>query len=111
MHADFVPPEREITVDYRAGEVVPVTMHDGSHIVLRKLDATYDPTNRAIAAVRIQEHIKAGEYLTGLLFIDEGAQHEFHQVNGTPEAPLNSLPYEVLSPGSAGLAKILARYR
>jgi hypothetical protein len=32
-------------------------------------------------------------------------------VNGTPEAPLNSIPYERLSPGSQGLAKVLARYR
>jgi len=86
-------------------------MHDGSRIVLRKLDGAYDPTSRTTAALRIQEHMKAGEYLTGLLFIDEAAQHEFHQVNGTPEAPLNSLAFEKLSPGSAGLAKILARYR
>jgi len=32
-------------------------------------------------------------------------------VNGTPDAPLNSLPYEALSPGSKGLEKLLARYR
>jgi len=27
-------------------------MHDGSRIVLRKLDAAYDPTNRTLAARR-----------------------------------------------------------
>jgi hypothetical protein len=32
-------------------------------------------------------------------------------VNATPDVPLNSLPYEVLSPGSQGLQKALARYR
>jgi hypothetical protein len=32
-------------------------------------------------------------------------------VNSTPAAPLNSLRYETLSPGSKGLEKILARYR
>ena len=46
VHADFVPLEREITADYKEGETVPVVMHDGSRIVLRKLDAGYDPTNR-----------------------------------------------------------------
>jgi 2-oxoglutarate ferredoxin oxidoreductase subunit beta len=86
-------------------------MHDGSRIVLRKLDAAYDPTNRSTAAVHIQERIKAGEYLTGLLFLDEGSRNEFHQLNGTPAAALNSIPYEALSPGSGGLEKILARYR
>jgi hypothetical protein len=54
--------------------------------------------------------MKAGEYLTGLLFV-ERSQNEFHQVNGTPDAPLNSLPYEVLSPGSQGLDNVLSRYR
>jgi 2-oxoglutarate ferredoxin oxidoreductase subunit beta len=111
VHADFVPLEREISVQYRLGEAVPVVMHDGSRIVLRKLGTAYDPTNRVGAAQQIQERMKAGEYLTGLLFLDEQAQHEFHQVNSTPAAPLNSIPYEALSPGSKGLEKILARYR
>ncbi|HWW33175.1 MAG TPA: hypothetical protein VNY70_07405, partial [Steroidobacteraceae bacterium] len=111
VHADFVPLEREISVQYRLGEAVPVVMHDGSRIVLRKLGTAYDPTNRVSAAQQIQERMKAGEYLTGLLFLDEQAQHEFHQVNSTPAAPLNSIPYEALSPGSKGLEKILARYR
>jgi len=88
-----------------------VVMHDGSRIVLRKLDAAYDPTDRTAAAAHIGERMKAGEYLTGLLFLDETAQHEFHQVNSTPAAPLNSLPDEALSPGAKGLEKILARYR
>ena len=87
-----------------------MVLHDGSRIVLRKLDSAYDPTNRSRAAAQIQERIKAGEYLTGLLYV-ERSQNEFHQVNGTPDAPLNSLPYEVLSPGSQGLEKVLARYR
>ena len=26
---------------------LPVVLHDGSRILLRKLDASYDPTNRA----------------------------------------------------------------
>jgi 2-oxoglutarate ferredoxin oxidoreductase subunit beta len=85
-------------------------MHDGSRIVLRKLDGAYDPTNRTTAAAHIQERMKAGEYLTGLLYV-EASQNEFHAVNATPDEALNSLPYEVLSPGSQGLQKILARYR
>src|SRR6202045_513540 len=36
VHADFVPLEREIVADYQAGETLPVVMHDGSRIVLRK---------------------------------------------------------------------------
>ncbi|MFZ1905838.1 MAG: 2-oxoacid:ferredoxin oxidoreductase subunit beta [Steroidobacteraceae bacterium] len=112
VHADFVPLEREITAEYAAGETFAVVMHDGSRIVLRKLDAAYDPTNRITAAVQIQERMKHGEYLTGLLYVDaEPHKSAFHVVNGTPDAALNSIPYEALSPGSKGLEKVLARYR
>ena len=41
--------EREIVADYKEGETLPVVMHDGSRIVLRKLEAGYDPTNRVVA--------------------------------------------------------------
>src|ERR1043165_9677900 len=70
VHADFIPLEREIVADYKEGESLPVVMHDGSRIVLRKLDSTYDPTNRTNAATHIQERMKAGEYLTGLLYVE-----------------------------------------
>ena len=85
-------------------------MHDGSRIVLRKLDAAYDPTDRISAAAQIQERMKSGEYLTGLLHV-EPSQREFHEVNATPDAPLNSLSFEALSPGPKALEKVLSRYR
>ena len=110
--ADFVPREREITVEYAAGETREVTLHDGSRIVLRKLETDYDPTDRAAAAAKVQQRMGEGEHLTGLIYLDaSGERPEFHQVSGTPEEPINSLPYEALSPGSKGLAKILDRYR
>jgi 2-oxoglutarate ferredoxin oxidoreductase subunit beta len=87
-----------------------VVLHDGSRILLRKLDETYDPTNRAAATAAISERLKKGEFLTGLLFVDADGQ-EFHDVNETPATPLNQIPHSRLSPGSAALAKVLARYR
>ncbi len=110
--ADFVPSEAPITVDYGVGEAREVTLHDGSRIVLRKIDSDYDPTDRAAAAAAVQARMSSGEYLTGLIYVDAGEERpDFHQVNATPEEPLNALPYEQLSPGSAGLRKVLARYR
>jgi 2-oxoglutarate ferredoxin oxidoreductase subunit beta len=110
VHADFIPLEREITADYKEGETLPVVMHDGSRIVLRKLDDSYDPTNRAAAGTHIQERMREGEYLTGLLYVAP-AEKEFHELNATPDTALNKVPYSKLSPGSKGLEKILARYR
>jgi hypothetical protein len=54
--------------------------------------------------------MKSGEYLTGLLFVEPG-EREFHDINGTPDEALNTVPFEKLTPGSKGLAKILDRYR
>ncbi len=110
VNVDFIPLEREITAQYAAGEALPVVMHDGSRIVLRKLDARYDPTDRVAAAAAIQERMKAGEYLTGLLYVEPLAR-DFHDVNQTAEEPLNRIAYERLSPGAQALARILARYR
>jgi 2-oxoglutarate ferredoxin oxidoreductase subunit beta len=85
-------------------------MHDGSRIVLRKCEEGFDPTNRITSSVYIQERMKAGEYLTGLLYVEQ-SENEFHTLNATPDEPLNSIPYDKLSPGAKGMDKILARYR
>jgi len=110
VHADFVAPAQEITASYAAGEAMPVTMHDGSRILLRKLDPAYDPTRRGKAYNYLRDRLAQGEYVTGLIYIDTKSP-EFHEVNGTTDTPINQLPYERLSPGSKGLEKILARYR
>ena len=85
-------------------------MHDGSRIVLRKIDAGYDPTDRGAALQRIRERLRSQEYLTGLLHIST-TQPDFHEQNATPEVPLNQIPFATLNPGSAALAKIMGRYR
>jgi len=110
VHADFVPPAQEIAVDYAPGEAQSVTMHDGSRVLLRKVEEQYDPTDRGVALDVIQRRLKQGEYLTGLLYIGKD-QPELHQLNVTPDLPLNKLPYAQLNPGPQALAKTLARYR
>src|SRR5947209_2671337 len=42
----FVPQFEDIAVDYEPGSATEVTMHDGSRLVLRKLEEDYDPTDR-----------------------------------------------------------------
>ncbi|MCK7508535.1 MAG: 2-oxoacid:ferredoxin oxidoreductase subunit beta [Desulfobacterales bacterium] len=50
VHADYIPPRAgDHGVATREGEALPVQMHDGSQIVLRKLDKDYDPTHRGKA--------------------------------------------------------------
>ena len=110
VQADYSPVRQEITASYAEGELLPVQMHDGSRILLRKLDPSYDPRNRGKAYTYLRDKQAQGEYLTGLIYIDETSP-EFHEVNGTTASPVNQLGYEKLSPGKAGLAKIMSRYR
>jgi 2-oxoglutarate/2-oxoacid ferredoxin oxidoreductase subunit beta len=110
VHTDFVPPAREIAVSYAAGESLPVTLHDGSRVLLHKVDQGYNPTDRSAALARIVERQRQNEYLTGLLYINP-EQPEFHGLNASSDMPMNQLPYAVLNPGAAALAKALAGYR
>jgi 2-oxoglutarate ferredoxin oxidoreductase subunit beta len=110
IHTDFVPPAQTITTSYEEGSAIPVTMHDGSRIVLRKLDGNYDPTDRAKAYSYMREKLAAGEHVTGLIYIDEQS-NDFHNANATSDTPMNRMPYAKLHPGNAGLKKIMARYR
>jgi 2-oxoglutarate ferredoxin oxidoreductase subunit beta len=111
MEADFVPPAQEISVEYSEGESVPVRLHDGSHVILRKLGSSYDPTDRSAAYSFIESKLKENEYVTGLIHINEGANNEFHTVNKSSVTPLNRIPYEKLVPGNTALEKLLTRYR
>jgi 2-oxoglutarate/2-oxoacid ferredoxin oxidoreductase subunit beta len=110
MAADYVEARREISVSYGDGEVLPVEMHDGSRLLLRKLDATYEPTDRGHAVAYLRERARHGEYVTGLVYIQESGR-DMHSLNETSDTPLVQLPYEKLQPGKAGLARLMARYR
>jgi 2-oxoglutarate ferredoxin oxidoreductase subunit beta len=110
IYTDFVPPAKEIRAEYEAGKAMPVRMHDGSQIVLRKADGAYDPTNRVAAFEYIQEHQRAGEIVTGLLYIDE-TKPDMHELANTPPGPLASLPFSKVCPGSKTLASIQSRFR
>ena len=110
IHADFIPPAEEIKVAYDQGEVMPIELHDGSHILLRKVSKDYNVTNRGAAIDYLRAHHRRGEIVTGLLYIDE-SEAEMHAINGTTATPLSQLPYQTLCPGAETLAKLQQRYR
>lgn len=107
---DYVEARREISVSYGEGEVLSVEMHDGSRVVLRKLDSDYDPTDRIRALAYVQERALRNEHVTGLIYLEEGRK-DFHDRHQTPDEALNAIPYERLCPGSSSMGSILARYR
>ncbi|MCE7901792.1 MAG: 2-oxoacid:ferredoxin oxidoreductase subunit beta [Gammaproteobacteria bacterium PRO9] len=110
IYTDFVPPAEEIRAEYEAGEAMPVQLHDGSRIVLRKADGAYDPTDRAAAFAYLQQRQQAGEIVTGLLYIDE-TKPDMHELANTPAGPLGTLPFAAVCPGSKVLASLQDRFR
>ncbi|MET0509858.1 MAG: 2-oxoacid:ferredoxin oxidoreductase subunit beta [Burkholderiaceae bacterium] len=102
---DFMPRRQEITTDYSAGEVTDVVQHDGQVLRLRKLKADYEPRDRQGAMSAIGTHLRQGEVLTGLLYLENEAA-DLHGHLNTVQAPLNQLGAPELCPGSAALAKI-----
>ena len=110
VFADFVMPSETITASYDSGEVMPVRLHDGSRIVLRKTTEGYDPTDRTAAFAHITERQQMGEIVTGLLYIDE-EQRDMHGVLGTVQTPLIELSYNELTPGAEALARLQKRFR
>lgn len=110
IDADFIPPTEEIRAAYDEGEAMPVKLHDGSKIMFRKLDKSYDPTSRAAAFSFLRDSINKGEIITGLLYIDESTG-DMHSDAGTVETPLSQLGYEDLNPGQDQLDELMNRYR
>jgi len=110
IHADFIPARGEIRAQYDAGQATPVELHDGSRIVLRKLDKDYDACDRASAFNYLEKHREQGEIVTGMLYLDE-SNPEMHDVNGVVGQPLNTVSFAELCPGSEALATLQERFR
>jgi len=107
---DYVEPKEEITVEYAEGSSTAIGLHDGSRLVLHKLDAEHDPRDADAAIMVIRRNDSQGRIATGLLYIDE-SQHDMHDVLASPAEPLNQVPMAQLCPGATALEAINARLR
>src|SRR5512140_2680887 len=61
---DFIPAFEENSIDYDPGQTVEVKLHDGSRVMLKKLDHDYDPTDKSVAMQALRASVKSGEVLT-----------------------------------------------
>ncbi len=99
-----------IETSYEPGSLRRVVQHDGSVLMLRKLGHDYDPTDRIAAMNHLHERNALGEIVTGLLYVDEGAE-DLHRHLNTVEVPLNQLGDSDLCPGSRALDAVNASLR
>jgi 2-oxoglutarate ferredoxin oxidoreductase subunit beta len=106
----FVPHFEEIDVEYDPGTTVNVTMHDGSHLQLRKLEEDYDPTDRIQAIARLTEAHDKGEVLTGLFYVNTKSPSFLDMLNMVDQ-PLATLPESLTRPGREALEAAMEELR
>jgi 2-oxoglutarate/2-oxoacid ferredoxin oxidoreductase subunit beta len=107
---DFMTGRDPILVDYAPGSIQTVEQHDGTTLVLRKIDTDYDVHDRVAAMNFLQQHAAKGQVVTGVLYLDREAE-DLHRHLNTTEVPLNALSEKDLCPGSAALDKVNAGLR
>ena len=103
----YVPEREDILVDYEEGDMIDVTMHDGSTVVLKKLEHDYDPTNRSHALSILEEANTKNWLLTGLIYIDTEAPCLLDIFNLTDTA-LNRLKEHQIRPSRESIDKVNA---
>jgi 2-oxoglutarate/2-oxoacid ferredoxin oxidoreductase subunit beta len=93
----YVPPREDIMVSYEDGEAIDVTMHDGSRIILKKLERDYDPTNRTQAMHILEEANAKKQLITGLIYIDT-SQPSLLDIYNLTDSALNRLSEDRIRP-------------
>jgi len=102
----FVPFFEEIQVDYDPGTTLDVELHDGSHVLLKKLHRDYNPTDRGQALSLLRESNEKHEFLTGLFYVDT-KRPTFVDLLNVVDEPLATLPTERVRPARKVLDEIM----
>jgi 2-oxoglutarate ferredoxin oxidoreductase subunit beta len=98
-----------IEADYDEGTDHEVEMHDGSRIILHKLNKDYDPTNKMLAINAIHGAIAEGKFLTGLIYYNPNRK-EFAEELELCDIPLSELTQADLQPSLEQLEQLNAGF-
>ncbi|NLN70877.1 MAG: 2-oxoacid:ferredoxin oxidoreductase subunit beta [Chloroflexi bacterium] len=102
----YVPRRKTIILkEFQEGEIKEVALHDGSVVVLKKLDKEYDPQDKWQALKILEDAEKNNWLVTGLLYINP-EQPSLYDFMDLVERPLNRINAEDLRPSPETLDKI-----
>lgn len=106
---NYVPAiNEEIEIGEYEGEL-EVELHDGSKIMLKKLDEKHDPTNRLAAFEVVERSLQEGKLLTGLFYVSE-EKPDMREMLKMTNVPLAYLPESKLRPSREALAELMAGF-
>ncbi len=102
----YVPTRKSIILDeFKEGETKEVALHDGSVVILKKLEKEYDPRDKW-QGMKILEEAEQNHWLiTGLIYVDPDQPTLYDHLDLTEE-PLNRMPAEDLRPSPETLEEI-----
>ena len=103
---NFVPKYEEIEVDDYDDER-EVQLHDGSWIVLKKLENDYDPTNKMLAYQTLENARRENKFLTGLFYINDN-EPSMTELLEMVDQPLSHLSDSQIRPTRESLRQIMA---
>jgi len=103
---NFVPKYEEIEIDEYDDER-EVQLHDGSWIVLKKLETDYDPTNKMLAYQTLETARREGKFLTGLFYINDEEPNMLELLD-IVDQPLAHLAENQMRPTRESLRQIMA---
>ena len=103
---NFVPRFEQIEIDEYDDER-EVQLHDGSWLVLKKLDEDYDPTDKMAAYNILEESRRENKMLTGIFYIDTEQPNMLELLN-IVDKPLAYLSEAETRPSRDALAKVMA---
>ncbi len=106
----FIPFFGDISIEYDPGTTTEVTLHDGSRLLLKKLDHNYDPTNKPEALRVLSESHDKGEVVTGLFYVKTG-QPNFLDLLNIVDEPLATLPESKVRPPKSALDEVMESLR
>jgi 2-oxoglutarate ferredoxin oxidoreductase subunit beta len=106
----WVPKRDEISIDYDAGQAIDVEMHDGSILVLKKLEQDYNPKNRMEALQMLEETCCGGELVTGLIYFNDD-QQPLTEIENLIETPLTQLEENQLRPSETSLKELMRSFQ
>ncbi len=105
----YVPKMEEIEVEYDPGETTEVKLHDGSTLLLHKLERDYDPSDRAAAIQLLEESRAKGVLTTGLIYYNPTLS-SLQDSEGLIERPLASLTEAELRPSKESLTEVMQEF-
>lgn len=103
---NFVPKYEEIEIDEYDDER-EVQLHDGSWIVLKKLETDYDPTNKMLAYQTLENARRENKFLTGLFYINDEEPNMLELLDMVDQ-PLAYLSDSQIRPTRESLRQIMA---